>query len=238
MRARRARIVVAAIVAAWVAFVTVAPMTSSAATLGGLRSATLATQAYAGAGTFDSFDYPVGTELANVTDKCGNQWQVRGGVFTITSAGTAISGTSNALVTATVPVCGESGDGMDVSVDMLSVGSSLFGLLLHADVGGRPATMVTYTNAGSGTVQLWKVRPDGTRTELAVTKQTGGGNMNRTLRTSYHGGVYQVFLNERLVMSYTVPPAERPALEARTQVGLAAAGDTRSTFDNFQAWPR
>jgi hypothetical protein len=51
--------------------------------------------------------------------------------------------------------------------------------------------------------------------------------------------VYTVMLNNVVQLTWTVPDAAtRTAVEANRAVGLVSFSDTRTTFDNFQGYPR
>jgi hypothetical protein len=222
-----------------VASFTVAP--AFAASLGPLTSAALFAHNYSGGSggaITDTFTHPSGTSLATTTDACGDQWTVVGGTFTITSGQTTISATS-ALVTATVPLCGGSTDvNEEVGGDMHSSGSSVFGLLLNAATGGRPATAVVYNNAGAGTVRLQRLDAAGVATTWAtVTGTVNAGNTARFLQAAYRNGVYTIYVNGTSVLTYTVSGATRTAVEANNALGIVAFTDTKSTFDNFQIYP-
>jgi len=211
-----------------------------AATLGGLHSTTLMAQKFntGAAAITDTFSYPTGTDLSTTTDACGDPWTVVGGTIVITDNQTAISATS-AMVTATVPLCNGSTDvNEEVGGDMHSSGSSLFGLLINAATGGRPATAVVYDNAGAGTVNLQRLDAAGVATTWATVTQVGGGNAPHVVRAVYIDGVYTIYVDGPLVMTYTVSGATRTDVEAHNALGVVAFTDTKSTFDNFQIYPR
>ena len=209
-----------------------------AAGLGGLRSASLLASSYPIGAVLDAFTGTVGSSLAGRADLCGDAWHVLGGTMTITSGQSAVS-TSAGLVTASVPLCrGGTDANEEVGGDIHSTGSSLFGLLLHAQPGGLPATAAVYSNAGAGSLQIERIGVDGSITVWASVTGTGGGNIPRFLDFSYVGGLYQASINNVPLLTYLVTPAQRATVEANNEIGLVAVNDTRSTFDNLQAYPR
>jgi hypothetical protein len=209
-----------------------------AASTGGLLSASLFARSYSVGAVLDTFSEPPGTSLASTTDACGDQWHVVGGTVTITSGQTAVSSTSG-LVTASVPLCfGGSDPNEEAGGDIHSSGSSLFGLLLHARAGGRPATAAIYSNSGAGSLQIERIAADGTLTVWASVTGTGGGNIPRYLDFTYINGIYTASINNVSLLSYTVTAAQRATVEAANEVGLVAVNDTRSTFDNLQNYAR
>lgn len=184
----------------------------------------------------DTFSSAPGTSISNTLDACGDAWTVTGGSFNISPLKTAIS-VSNALVTATVPLCNAEGVNESVGGDIHSNGSSLFGLLINSKPGGRGAMAVLYSNAGAGSVRLERLDEAGIFTTLATVTGTGGGNATRFLRVLYKNGVYTVSVNNVVVLSYTVTSSSlRSAIEQYNNVGIVAVSDTKSSFDNFQAY--
>jgi len=214
------------------------PGAASAVTLGGLPSRSLLGQTYLVGAVVDGFSHPAGTSLAGTTDACGGAWHVLGGTITISSGGAAVSA-STGLVTASVPLCnGGTNPNEEVGGDIHSTGSSSFGLVLHAQTGGRASTAAVYSNASAGELDIQRIAADGTVTVWATAAGTGGGNIARFLRFSYINGVYQASINNVVLLTYTVTPAQRTAVEAHNEVGLVAVSDTRSSFDNLQSYAR
>lgn len=211
---------------------------ASASSLGAVTSTSLLAASYTTGGIVATFNYPAGTSLAATTDLCGDTWQVVGGTFTITAGQTAVSSTS-ALVTASVPLCGyPNHPNEEVGGDIHSSGSSSFGLLLNAQPGGRAATAALYTNSGAGTLQIERIDAAGVATVWATTTATGGGNTPRFLRFVYLNGVYTASVNNIVLLTYTTSSAQRAAVEAFNEIGIASFSDTKSTFDDLQAYPR
>lgn len=211
-----------------------------AASLAPVTSAELFAHSYSGGSGVaitDTFDDPPGTSLATTTDTCGDPWTVVGGTFAVSATEVVISSTSG-LVTGTVPLCGSASVNEEVGGDIHSSGSSLFGLLLNAETGGRPATAAVYNNAGAGTVSLKRLDAAGVATTWAASTHAGGGNAPIFLRMVYLDGVYTVYVNGTLVLSYTTTTVQRTAVEAHNAIGIVAFTDTKSSFDNLQSYPR
>lgn len=213
---------------------------ADAARLGPLTSTTLLGQSN-GHGTLTaSFDVAAPTLHGTLTT-CSRPWTVTGGTMEATSGivrSTTPSSTANpsGLVTATVPLCFSTGPHAEAGGDLRPNGGVSFGVLLHAATSGRPSTAAVYDSTAS-VVRLQRISATGstvTWTTLAVP----GGNAVRHLRLVYLNGVYTVVMNGSTT-TYTVPDATtRSAVEANQAVGIVAMNDTKTTFDNFQAYPR
>ncbi len=211
---------------------------ASAATLGGLRSNSLLSNSYAVGAVLDTFSEPTGTDLSSTKDTCGHFWKVNGGTI-IVGSGTAVSASSGALVTASVPLCnGGTNPNEEVGGDIHSSGSSSFGLILNAQTGGKASTAAVYSNSSAGALTIERIAADGTVTIWATIAGTGGGNTPRFLRFSYINGVYQASINNVVLLSYTVTSAQKTLVEANNEVGMVAVSDSRSSFDNLQSYAR
>ena len=162
----------------------------------------------------------------------GGVWTVTGRSFVVTSTG-SVRGETTGTVYGTVPFpyCNT-----QIGVDIRSSGNSTFGLLINAHASGTPATAVLYNNSGAGTVTLARVSSTGVRTAWASVTQVGGGNTVRFLTVRYFDGVYTVRFDNAVVLTFTVPAADRTAVQAHCNVGIMVDSDTKSSFDNFQAY--
>jgi hypothetical protein len=205
---------------------------SSAATLGSLQSRTLLAQKPSTSAISDTFTYPAGTSLSGLSSPTGGSWTVTGGRLVITSTG-SVRGETTGTVYGTVPY---TSCNTQVAVDIRSAGNSTFGLLINAHTAGAPSTAVLYNNAGAGTVTLARVSGTGVRTAWASVTQVGGGNITRFLSVRYYNGVYTVRFDNAAVLIFTVPVADQAAVLANCNVGIMVDSDTKSTFDNFQAY--
>jgi hypothetical protein len=233
LRSRRVLAVVAgALLAGSVAGLAGAVSGASAASLGGLRSSTLFAQKPSTSAISDSFSYASGTKLNGMTSPTGGLWTVTGGSLVVTSTA-SVRGETTATAYGTVPF---SSCNTQIGVDIRSSGSSTFGLLINAHATGTPSTAVLYNNSGAGTITLARVSATGVRTPWASVTQIGGGNVVRVLSVRYFDGVYTVRFDNAVVLTFTVPTADRTAVQANCNVGIMVDSDTKSTFDNFQAY--
>lgn len=232
-RHRRRRPLALAAAGALFAVVVVTTALASAAGLGGLQSRTLLAQQAGSGAISDTFPYPAGTSLDGRSTPSGGTWTVTGGSLVVTSAGT-VQGATNGTVYGTVPF---TSCNTRIGVDIRSQGSSTFGLLINAATTGTPSTAVLYSNAGAGTITLARVSAAGVRTVRAQANQVGGGsNKTRFLIAEYESGTYRVRFDNVVVLTWVVPAGERAAIEANCNVGIMVDSDTKSTFDNFQAF--
>ena len=204
-----------------------------------VTSATLMARSYATGAITSSFTSTSGAALSATTDACDQRWSVLPAspvnAMAITSTG-SVAATISGVVTATVPVCGHTGVNAEVAGDLRTTGGgSSFGVLLHAAPGGRPATAAVFS---SGIVTIQRISATGTVSSWSPTASVNNSNGARYLRLAYVDGVYTVFVNNASVLSYTATAAQRTEAEQNRSVGIVAISDTRTTFDNFQGYPR
>lgn len=229
---RRRAVVVGVPVVASAACLLAGFSAASAASLGGLRSTTLFAQKPSTAAISDTFSYAAGTKLNSMASPTGGVWTVTGGSLVVTSTA-SVRGETTGTVYGTVPF---SSCNTQVGVDIRSSGSSTFGLLINAHSSGTPSTAVLYNNSGAGTITLARVSATGVRNGWASVTQVGGGNVVRVLSVRYFDGVYTIRFDNRVVLTFSVLAADRTAVQASCNVGIMVDSDTKSTFDNFQAY--
>ena len=210
---------------------------AQAARVGPLASATLLGQSTGYGAITSSFGNPSGTSLVSTTTACSAPWTVTGGTMQISSG--MVASMTNALVTASVPLCFSSGPNAEAAGELRTSGNSgTFGVLVHAASGGRPSTAAIY-DSGAGSLVLRRISATGTLTTLATRTGAGAGNGVRHLRLLYLDGVYTVAINDTVLITHTVPDATtRTAYETNRAVGIVAVNDTKTAFDNFQGYPR
>lgn len=202
-----------------------------------LTSTSLLGQSFRTGALTDTFADASGTSLATTKDACGSTWTVNGGTFAITASQT-VQSTTNALVTATVPLCDATSVDAEAGGDLRAGSSPNFGVLVHAAAGGRPATAAYYSSANSGSLIIRRISSTGTFTTWASRTGVGATNIVRHLRLVYSAGVYSASINGGTPLTYTPDATTKSAVEANRAVGFVAFSDTGTTFDNFQGFPR
>ncbi|MHB1475341.1 MAG: hypothetical protein ACYCV4_17310 [Dermatophilaceae bacterium] len=208
----------------------------SAATLGTLTSSSLMARTLVAPAITDPFPGKPGSSLAGQLDRLGDAWTVSGGTIVVAPANGVRAKTSG-TVYATVPAPGTVNAQVSGDVHLTGTYAS-FGVLIMAAPSGRPAVTATYTMGWGGRIRLQQVSATGTRTTWAGVTHVGIPTVGFQLTLTYLSGVLTAYVNGVPKVTYTVPVADRAAVEANTGSGFAAFGDHVTTFDNFQAHPR
>lgn len=205
---------------------------ASMSSLGGLRvSDLLALRQVPVANVYSLSDDFTGAGTTNLAGRAlatGQSWTVNAGTWSVTS-GTARTSNTNTSHAATVPWVNRASR-LSISLVTSNVGS--IGLLMHA-AGGNTATVLRVNS--NGVTELGRLT-SGVFTQWATTDVGATGDGAWTL--AYSAGTYTVTYQSGAVaaLSYTVPTADRAALEANTLIGLyGSRGGNNFRFDNFAA---
>jgi hypothetical protein len=207
---------------------------SSAASLGGLSSQSLAAWTITGGpGTptvavWDSFTRPNGTNLTGQTTGAGGPaWQVVSGTWTTAANSGRLS--SNTQDAAVVVECDQ--PDLTVVATMTPANGNFSGGLTLKQT-GLGFLAVDYSSENGGRIELARMLFGG-RTVLAGV--TGVGRVTpATLSAAYAGGTITIRLNGVTWLTHTLSGVDEWLYGTSTRAGLYAGADTQSAFDNFR----
>jgi hypothetical protein len=215
---------------------------ASAASLGGVRSATLFAQDQAASiavGVSDTFGGTSGTALAAHTSDTGQTWSQSVGSFTLTGTNGVRSGTNNGLSAASLP-SGLTAGSFTASVTLTQPNNPACcgGLYLNVDsTGSTGITVIWYDDTGG---RIVVGRRSGT-TITALKTFTGVGlpavNLAMPLQVTYLNGTYTVRFMGNLVGSHTLSAADLTTYGANTRAGIVVDRNNKIVLSNFLVGP-
>lgn len=178
-----------------------------------------------------SFAGDDGTRLSDLPADTGQPFTEVAGRWTVRDGRARSDGSTLARATVDADTAE-----VDVSVTVHGGSSARAGLALNADADGAYAVQV-WRFGDWGYVLVLRQERGG----LALPSHTVGrldGGSSFDLRVAAAGGAYDVFLDDRLVHSYSMPERDRERFASRTGFGLSTYYDAQSSFDDLRVTAR